>query len=208
MGLPDRNDDVARAGQYFEAEPSVESAPGSVRLELTEGTFRLTTDRGVFSAERVDPGTRILLRDGPAPRPTGTLVDLGCGYGPIAVTLALRCPAARVIAVDVNQRALDLCSANATALGVAVATMRPEEVPEDLTVDEIWSNPPIRIGKGALHELLLTWLSRLAPGGRAVLVVQRHLGADSLAGWLMSEGWAVERIGSRKGYRLLQVTRG
>lgn len=173
---------------------------------MPEGTFRLVTDRGVFSAERVDPGTRILLRDGPAPRADGTLVDLGCGYGPIAVTLALRSPAARVLAVDVNERALGLCAANAAALGVEVATMSPGEVPAGLVVDEIWSNPPIRIGKAALHELLEEWLARLAPGGRAVLVVQRHLGADSLAGWLTAEGWAVERLASRKGYRLLQVT--
>jgi 16S rRNA (guanine1207-N2)-methyltransferase len=70
---------------------------------------------------------------------------------------------------------------------------------------EIWSNPPIRIGKQALHDLLLTWLPRLAPGGRAVLVVGRNLGADSLHRWLEEQGHPTTRIGSAKGFRVLEV---
>jgi len=196
------------AGHYFDAEPGAASRPAAVRLDLPDQSFTLTTDRGVFSAERVDSGTKYLLLEAPAPPPTGTFVDLGCGYGAIACTLARRSPGAEVWAIDVNERARDLCRGNAAALGLPnVRVSTPDAVDADLMVDLLWSNPPIRIGKPALHELLRTWLVRLAPTGAALLVVQKHLGADSLQRWLDGDGWAAERLGSRAGYRLLQVTR-
>lgn len=196
------------AGHYFDPSPAAPSRPASVRLVLPDLTAELTTDRGVFSAERVDPGTKYLLLEAPPPPAAGTLVDLGCGYGPIACTLASRAPGATVWAMDVNERARALCRANADALGLGnVRVAAPEDVPDDVVVDLIWSNPPIRIGKAALHDLLQRWLGRLSPTGAAVLVVQKHLGADSLQRWLRDEGWQAERLGSRAGYRLLEVTR-
>ena len=197
------------SGHYFEPSPSSRSAPQEIRLDLPDLSLTLATDRGVFSPERIDTGTKHLLLDGPAPASEGTLVDLGCGYGPIACALARRSPAATVWAVDVNERALDLCRANSERLGLANVRVVPaDEVAADLVVDDLWSNPPIRIGKGALHALLGTWLGRLAPTGRAVLVVQKHLGADSLHRWLEAEGWSVDRRSSRAGYRVLEVRRG
>jgi 16S rRNA G1207 methylase RsmC len=83
----------------------------------------------------------------------------------------------------------------------------PDDVPDDVQFDGIWSNPPIRVGKHALHDLLQRWLPRLAPNAAATLVVHKHLGADSLAQWLQDEGWAAERQSSRAGYRLLRVAR-
>src|SRR5690606_24071132 len=199
---------VEAAGHYFEADPTARSQRREVRLDLPDLSLTLTTDRGVFSGDRVDPGTKYLLLDAPAPPATGTFVDLGCGYGPIACTLASRAPGATVWAVDVNERARTLCRANAEALGlVNVIVAAPDEVPEDLTIDRLWSNPPIRIRKAALHALLSTWLGRLSPAGVAVLVVQKHLGADSLQRWLEGEGWRADRLGSRSGYRLLEVAR-
>jgi 16S rRNA (guanine1207-N2)-methyltransferase len=197
-------------GHYFSARPATGSAPAQVELPLPEGRLlRLAVDRGVFSGDRVDPGTRILLAEGP-PVAHGVLVDVGCGYGPIAVALALRAgPGSVVWAVDVNERARALCAANAEANGVAdrVRVVAPDDVPTDLVVDQIWSNPPIRIGKAALHDLLTTWLGRLRPGtGTAALVVQKHLGSDSLARWLKQRGWPTERLASRGGYRVLHVT--
>ncbi len=197
---------------YFSAAPTARSKPGRARLELREldHALVLRTDAGVFSAGGVDPGTRYLLDDGARP-PAGpsTLVDVGCGYGPIALALALRAPDATVWAVDVNERARELTAANAAALGVAerVRVVAPDGVPDDLAVDGLWSNPPIRIGKTALHDLLDTWLARLAPDGEAHLVVARNLGADSLARWLAERGHGVTRRGSRRGYRLLDVRR-
>ncbi len=179
-------------------------------LALPDGRLDLVTDRGVFAGAGVDPGTKLLLLDGPAP-PDGAvdLLDLGCGYGPIAVVLARRAPQATVWAVDVNERAVELCAVNAAAAGVGdrVRALTPDAVPETVAFAGIWSNPPIRVGKAALHDLLHRWLGRLADGGAAHLVVQKHLGADSLARWLVNEGWAVERRGARMGYRLLDVAR-
>jgi 16S rRNA (guanine1207-N2)-methyltransferase len=192
-------------GHYFDQDPAVASDRRTVPLVLPDLSVTLTTDRGVFARDAVDPGTKLLLLEGPPPPAEGDLLDLGCGYGPIAVALARRAPAARVWAVDVNRRALELCATNAEAAGVEVRAATPDEVPTDVRFAGIWSNPPVRIGKGALHGLLGTWLDRLAPDGRAALVVHRHLGADSLARWLAEQGWPATRIGSRMGYRLLEV---
>ena len=163
----------------------------------------------MFSAAAIDAGTKLLLLESPAPAGGAIdLLDLGCGYGPIALTLARRAPDATVWAIDVNQRALDLCATNATANGLTnVRTVAPDAVPDDVRFAGIWSNPPIRIGKPALHALLLSWLDRLADGGHAWLVVQKHLGADSLARWLEEQGWSAARRVSRSGYRVLEVGR-
>ncbi|MGK2947599.1 MAG: class I SAM-dependent methyltransferase [Acidimicrobiales bacterium] len=196
------------AGHYFDDDPQAGSRPASVRLDLPDRSFTLATDRGVFSADRVDPGSKYLLLEAPGPPLEGSFVDLGCGYGPLACTLAARAPGATVWAVDVNARARGLCAANATALGLPnVRVVAPDEVPHDLAVDLLWSNPPIRVGKEALHSMLGTWLGRLTPEGRAVLVVQKHLGADSLQRWLTAQGFRATRLGSRTGYRLIEVVR-
>lgn len=197
------------AEHYFSETPTGPSAPRRIELVLPEGRLiGLVTDGGVFSSDKVDDGTRLLLTEGPALDGATSLADVGCGYGAIAVTLALRAPGAVVWAVDVNERARALCRANAEANGVGdrVRVAAPHEVPADLVVDQIWSNPPIRIGKAALHGLLTDWLARLRPGtGSATLVVQKHLGADSLARWLTAAGWPTERVVSRAGYRILSV---
>jgi len=197
---------------YFSAVPTGPSAPRRIELALPEGRLvHLATDRGVFSADKVDDGTRLLLAEGPSLDGAASLADVGCGYGAIAVTLALRAPGALVWAVDVNERARALCRANAAANGVGdrVRVVAPDEVPVDLIVDQVWSNPPIRVGKSALHSLLTSWLVRLRPGtGSATLVVQKHLGADSLARWLTERGWPTDRVVSRAGYRILLVRPG
>ena len=165
----------------------------------------------MFSADRLDPGTAILLRKAPLPGPdtTGDLLDLGCGYGPIAVALALSAPRATVHAVDVNRRALDLTRANAASAGAGnVVVAEPGDIPDGVRFAQIWSNPPIRVGKAELHELLTTWLPRLAQGGAAWLVVSRNLGADSLHRWLEEQGFPTARVASAKGFRVLEVHAG
>jgi len=194
------------ADHYYSESPAARSRPGEVVVEAAGDRFALRTDAGTFSPRRLDPGTALLLDQAPPPPRSGTFLDLGCGYGPIACALARRSPAARVVAVDVNERSRDLCAANAEALGLAgVEVAAPDDVDPALRFDLIWSNPPIRIGKAALHELLARWLDRLAPEGSATLVVGKNLGADSLQRWLEERGHATGRLASKRGYRLLQV---
>jgi 16S rRNA (guanine1207-N2)-methyltransferase len=191
---------------YFAKQPQARSRPGTVDLVLPDLHLRLATDRGMFSPDRVDLGTRVLLETVPPPPATGELLDLGCGYGPIALTMAARSPQAIVWGVDVNERALECGRESAQAAGLDnVRFALDDAVPAATRFAAIWSNPPIRIGKQALHDLLTTWLDRLAPGGRAHLVVQKNLGSDSLQRWLEAQGRPTERLTSRAGYRVLAV---
>ena len=190
---------------YFDDDPSVESNVRQIPLHLPDLSIDLDVDRGVFSATKIDPGTRVLLVEAAKPAAAPTILDIGCGYGPIACAVATRAPESTVWAVDVNARARDLCAANAERLGLNVSVAAPDEVPADLRFDLIVSNPPIRIGKKNLHALLEHWLDRLSPTGHAELVVQKHLGSDSLHRWLDEQGWATTRLTSRSGYRVLIV---
>ncbi len=201
----------AVAQHYFSARPEVTEERRQLRIRLAGHEVSVWTANGVFSTDRLDLGTSVLLREAPQPPREGTFLDLGCGWGPIALTLAMHSPEATVWAVDVNERALALTSDNAQSLGLThVRTALPEQVDKEATFDVIWSNPPIRIGKAALHTLLSTWLPRLAPGGTAYLVVQKNLGADSLQSWLngtLSSSYHVDRYASAKGFRVLRVRR-
>jgi 16S rRNA (guanine1207-N2)-methyltransferase len=196
---------TAPGAHYFDEEPTTESNPRDVELVLPDVRLTLATDRGVFGYDRVDVGTKLLLLKAPPPATDGHLLDLGCGTGAIALTMANRAPGATVWAVDVNERARALCRSNADRAGldnVRVAT--PDEVPAELSFATIWSNPAIRIGKPALHAMLRQWLGRLLPESSAVLVVHKHLGSDSLQTWLEGQGFATERLASSAGYRILR----
>lgn len=196
------------SSQYFAERPEARSRPGSVQLVLPDLHLTLATDAGIFSPARLDPGTRLLLDVVPPPPCRGDLLDLGCGYGPLAAVLATRSPQAQVWAVDVNERAIELCRQNMAAAGLRnVRCCRADEAGLPGSYQVIWSNPPIRIGKQALHAMLTRWLARLAPGGTAYLVVQRNLGSDSLQRWLTSSGFSADRYAARAGYRVLEVTR-
>ncbi|WP_372729296.1 class I SAM-dependent methyltransferase [Nocardioides sp.] len=189
---------------YFSADPSVAFTRAPVRASVWGHELELTSGSGVFARGRLDVGTAALFRE-TAPPSAGTVLDLGCGYGVIGLAVAVAVPDAVVTGVDVNERAVLLANENAAALGVAdrYTALTPDAVPADATYDEIWSNPPIRIGKPALHALLLQWLPRLAPGGRAVMVVGKNLGADSLQRWLGEQGFPTERVASSKSFRVL-----
>jgi len=196
---------------YFSATPGGEIVYRTISVELAGQRLDLTTSNGIFSPERVDAGTQVLLGNVPAPPPGGNLLDLGCGWGPIALTLAMESPHATVWAVDVNQRALELVRRNAEALGLDnVNAVTPDDVPADVEFMTIWSNPPIRVGKNELHAMMLSWLPRLELGTDAWLVVQRNLGSDSLHRWLQAElphDFAVTRAATNKGYRVLRARR-
>ena len=192
---------------YFSADPSVPFTRVPVRASIWGHELSMDTGSGVFARGRVDIGTAVHFRETRAPN-HGEILDLGCGYGVIGLAMAVASPDVVVTAVDVNERAVLLANDNAAALGVAdrftayVADRAPAA-----SYDEIWSNPPIRIGKEALHELLLRWLPALRPGGRVVLVVGKNLGADSLQRWLGERGYPTSRVASAKGFRVLESRR-
>lgn len=195
---------------YFTAAPASADERRALTVDLAGAPREVEVASGVFSSGRLDPGTSVLLREVPPPDEPGTFLDLGCGWGPIALSLALAQPAADVWAVDVNERALDLLRGNAARLGCdRVQPVTADQVPADVTFDEIWSNPPIRVGKRVLHDLLGAWLPRLSADGRAYLVVQKNLGADSLQRWIGDsvDGLEVTRYASSKGFRVLRVSR-
>ncbi len=192
--------------QYFDDDPTVASEPMMVDVTLPDTAFVMETDRGVFSRGHLDTATSMLLRAELPISSTGDLLDLGCGAGPIAMTMARRSPDATVWAVDVNTRARELCARNAERNALSnIRVAAPGDVPTELRFSTIWSNPPIRVGKTALHDLLEHWLGRLEIDGNASLVVQKHLGADSLQRWLIDLGYRCERVGSKAGYRLFTV---
>jgi 16S rRNA (guanine1207-N2)-methyltransferase len=197
------------SAHYFSATPAGPFTRKPLTVELAGQTRRVQTSTGIFSPDGIDKGTAILLAEVPDPAPEGNLLDIGCGWGPIALTMGLKSPAARVYAVDVNERCITLTNENAASLGLAnVTASAPEAVDPELRFDTIWSNPPIRIGKEELHSLLKLWLPRLAPGGTAWLVVQKNLGADSLQRWLaaeLDESFSVSRESTSKSFRILTV---
>jgi 16S rRNA G1207 methylase RsmC len=197
------------SAHYFSAQPAGPFTRKPLTVELAGETRQLHTSSGIFSPDGIDKGTAVLLAEVPPPSPQGNLLDIGCGWGPIALTMALRAPHSTVYAVDVNERCVILTNENAAALGLKnLRASTPEGVDARLRFDTIWSNPPIRIGKDELHSLLILWLPRLAPGGSAWLVVQKNLGSDSLQRWLAAEldsSFTVTRESTSKSFRILRV---
>ncbi|AXT86701.1 MFS transporter [Aeromicrobium sp. A1-2] len=189
---------------YFDATPATPDKRQEIRTHIWGQDMTFTTASGVFATDGLDKATAVLLRNSTPPR-GGVVLDLGCGWGPIACALAGT--GSVVWAIDTNERALELTALNAARQGVTVHATLPDAVPDDVSFDEIWSNPPIRIGKDALHALLLRWLPRLAPDGTARLIVGKNLGADSLQRWLVEQGWPTERLSSEKGFRILHIRR-
>lgn len=194
---------------YFTAAPASAENLRTIRVTLADRELEVTTAGGVFSPDRVDAGTAVLFASMPPLPPSGNFLDLGSGWGPISITMALASPHATVWAVDVNERALDLVRRNAEALGITnVNAVLPDDVPDDVVFRTIRSNPPIRVGKDVLHDMLERWIPRLDERSDAWLVVQRNLGADSLQRWLgttFHPGYSVFRTATGKGYRVLKV---
>ena len=199
------------ANHYFSETPEGELIPREISVTLGGNKVTVITAGGVFSPEHIDQGTQVLLTHIASAKPSGIFLDIGCGWGPIALALATQSPKASVYAVDVNDRCLELTRLNAKRLGLEnIIVCKPEEVPADVLFDEIWSNPPIRVGKEALHEILTHWLNRLNKSSVARLVVQKNLGSDSLQKWLAAElqsDFETTRADSAKSFRVLKVVR-
>ena len=201
---------------YFSADPAVPFEREPLTCQVWGQRLDLVSGSGVYSRGRLDIGTAVLFRETGSPEP-GHVLDLGTGYGVIGLAIAAAWRAdgvpagaeSGVTGVEVNQRAVLLANENAAALGLQdrFVACDPDTVPDTVQFDEIWSNPPIRIGKQALHALLLRWFDRLRPDGRAVMVVGKNLGADSLQPWLSGQGYPTTRLASAKGFRVLESRR-
>ena len=200
---------MAQAEQYFAAEPQSKDVRKTLHVTLRGNEADVEVSNGVFSGNRVDLGTSVLLRQAPEPPEEGTFLDLGCGWGPIALALGFASPKADIWAVDVNERALELTRRNAELNAMCnIHAATADGIPAETTFDLIWSNPPIRVGKEVLHTLLMTWLPRLNAGGAAYLVVQKNLGSDSLIPWLatqLGDGYEVSKYACSKGFRVIEV---
>jgi len=196
---------------YFSESPGSDYKPKEISVVINGHEVLVTTAGGVFSPDHIDQGTNVLLTHLDEAPAGGNILDIGCGWGPIALSLASASPKATIWAVDVNQRSLELTAANAQRLGLKnIKCVTPEDVPSDLEFSGIWSNPPIRVGKDVLHEILLTWLPRLQDQAEAYLVVQKNLGADSLHRWLeaeLPENFSTVRVDTAKSFRVLRVKR-
>ena len=196
---------------YFASSPEGPLVTREITVNLNGNKTQVLTAGGIFSPEHIDQGTQVLLTHIEAANPTGTFLDIGCGWGPIALALALQSPKAKIYAIDVNERSLQLTKMNAEKLGISnIIVCKPEDVPQEIMFDEIWSNPPIRVGKKVLHEILNVWIKKLVQGGTARLVVQKNLGSDSLHKWLMEEfspEFDSTRIDSSKTFRVLKVSK-
>jgi 16S rRNA G1207 methylase RsmC len=202
----------SRDSHYFSESPSGQSKPSEFEIEVNGRTLVLQSDTGVFSRHGLDKGTAVLLdimsRGNNPSIPDGSfLADIGCGTGPIALTLAALYPTCTVIAVDINERARALCAMNAQKNGLTnITVLAPEDLDESIRYSLLWSNPPIRIGKTALRQLLLEWMQRLTDDGTGHLVVSKNLGGDSLAEWLTESGFATKKLASSKGFRVFEVS--
>ncbi|MGA1170908.1 MAG: class I SAM-dependent methyltransferase [Aquiluna sp.] len=193
---------------YFSEDPGVERRQRTIRFEVAGREIEALSISGTFSTTKLDPGTKVLLSLHEHFPTSGDVLDIGCGWGPIAISIALSSPQTQVYAVDINERAVSQTRENAKRLGLEnITAVLPTELELDQKFDAIWSNPPIRIGKSALHELMNTYLPRLRPGGSAYLVVQKQLGAESFQKWLASEfdDCQVTKVENSKGYRVIRV---
>jgi 16S rRNA G1207 methylase RsmC len=195
---------------YFSEQPAGQFKTRQITIELFDTTYQVLTAGSVFSPDHVDQGTALLIKHMQNIEPNSNLLDIGCGWGPICLALALSSPTSTVYAIDVNPRSLELTKLNAAKLGLTnIVVSTPDELPKDVEFTSIWSNPPIRVGKAVLHEILQTWLPRLKQNAEAKLVVQKHLGSDSLQRWLEEEfsGYSTTRVESSKGFRIISVTK-
>jgi 16S rRNA G1207 methylase RsmC len=198
---------------YFDSYPKSESQRTNFTIRVRDDLLTLASETGVFSARGLDKGTAVLLewalKQQLPQLPAGSLLcDLGCGSGAIALTMATLYPHCTVHAVDVNARARQLCLDNATRNNITnVVAIDPIQRNPDNRYALLWSNPPIRIGKTELHDLLLTWLPHLDENAHGHLVVSKNLGADSLINWLNAQGLPAVKLASSKGFRVIEASR-
>jgi 16S rRNA (guanine1207-N2)-methyltransferase len=193
---------------YFSSDPAAPKKTVNVLLEVAGTEIPIEAASGTFSSSKLDAGTAVLLKQDSHFPKDGNVLDIGCGWGPIGISIARISTETQVYGIDINQRSIEQSNLNAASLGLQnYWAMHSKDLPQDIKFSGIWSNPPIRVGKKVLHELMETFIPRLEPGGKAMLVVQKNLGADSFQRWLSVTfpETEVSRVATSKGYRVISV---
>ncbi|GIN58927.1 hypothetical protein J8TS2_32460 [Lederbergia ruris] len=192
---------------YYSRQPEIASNPIYWDATLRDHLLHFKTDQGVFSKKEVDFGSRFLIEAFQAPN-EGTILDVGCGYGPIGLTLAKEYPDRLIHMVDINQRALELAKENAEIN--RVHNVNIYESDGLLNVKEgnfsaIVTNPPIRAGKQIVHRMFEQSFQHLKADGELWVVIQKKQGAPSAKAKLEELFRHVEILAKRKGYYILKA---
>ncbi|MFC5401613.1 class I SAM-dependent methyltransferase [Cohnella soli] len=196
---------------YYSSQPKSASDKQTFEAVLRGHKLKLTSDAGVFSRDGVDYGSRVLIEHMDIPQQASVL-DVGCGYGPIGLVAARLAPQGHATLIDINERAVALAKANAKANGIENVTFTPSDLfsaVADRKFDVILSNPPIRAGKAVVHRLFEESFDRLNPGGTLWIVIQKKQGAPSARAKLeeiFGED-EVEEVGKDKGYKVIRCKR-
>ncbi|QPC48025.1 class I SAM-dependent methyltransferase [Mangrovibacillus cuniculi] len=193
---------------YYTSKPDVESKPQSFTFNLMGKDFTFTTDAGVFSKKEVDFGSRVLIDTFEEPEIEGAIIDVGCGYGPIGLSLASSMPSRTIHMVDVNQRAILLSKQNAELNGISnVRIYESDRLAEIIapSVAAIVTNPPIRAGKDIVHSIYEQSYDRLIENGELWVVIQKKQGAPSTVEKLESLFKEVEVVEKVKGYWIVKA---
>lgn len=193
---------------YYSREPEAQSDPIYWTANLKGNGFRFKTDQGVFSKKEVDFGSRLLIESYILPEAQGPILDVGCGYGPIGLSLAKSFPERAVHMVDVNLRAAGLAKENAALNDIPNAVIYESdryEAVEEKGFASIVTNPPIRAGKRIVHDILEQSRDYLVPGGTLWVVIQKKQGAPSAKAKMEEVFGEVETAAKSKGYYIFKA---
>lgn len=195
---------------YYTNDPVAAHDEAEFIARLRGREFRFRTDAAVFSRDRVDFGSQLLIETVELASDDAVL-DLGCGYGPLGVTAAAFVPKGRVYLVDVNQRAADLARRNLEENGLAqrgeVRVGDGTSPVAGIAFTKVLCNPPVRAGKATVQRLMSEAHGALAPGGSLWVVIQNKQGAPSLRAYLEQLFGNCEDVARKAGYRILVATK-
>ena len=193
---------------YYSRNPEVDSKPAFWNYTLRGNSFRFKTDQGVFSKSEVDFGSRLLIESFVMPDIEGEILDVGCGYGPIGLSVAKSEPSRLVHMVDVNQRAIELAKENASSNQISNVKIYESDRLENVTDNNfcaILTNPPIRAGKTVVHDILVKSYEYLSSQGELWVVIQKKQGAPSAKDKMKEIFDEVEVVCKDKGYYILRA---